>query len=230
MPFRERLKRFRKHIISLRNDILLSPANVIINQPPGTVTSAPLAVPLAGNPTAQPSAIGQPTAASTAAGGVEGGATNAWPRLKSFMHMLDQSPVASGPLKVITGGLVECIEIYEQAANNRKEYHKLRIELENIFTNLEQFLVQADSLVFTSSMESLCNSLQKELEHIRAKQNRRAVERSLEARDDSDEILACYQRIHIYLQRLLLNVNLSSWRIVDEQATVSVTTNLVETL
>lgn len=130
MPFRERLKRFRKHIISLRNDILLSPANVIINQPPGTVTSAPLAVPLAGNPTgiisspmmkaidsigvpAQPSAIGQPTAASTAAGGVEGGATNAWPRLKSFMHMLDQSPVASGPLKVITGGLVECIEIYE---------------------------------------------------------------------------------------------------------------------
>lgn len=45
--------------------------------------------------------------------GTEGDGTNTWPRLISFLRILDQSPIAFGPLKVVTSGLVDCIEIYE---------------------------------------------------------------------------------------------------------------------
>lgn len=59
------------------------------------------------------STASQPTATPTSTTDAEGDGTHAWPRLKSFLRMLDQSPIAFGPLKVVTSGLVDCIEIYE---------------------------------------------------------------------------------------------------------------------
>lgn len=48
----------------------------------------------------------------------------------------------------------------------------------------------------------LSRSIQKEIEHVQVKKTRGGVDRRLDAREDSDDVLLCYQRIQIYLQRL----------------------------
>lgn len=66
---------------------------------------------------------------------------------------------------------------------------------------------------------------------------RRIGRKLLEANKDSDDVMGCYRRIHGHLKRLTvssqiaykllgltsmkLNADLSTWKIVDEQATVS---------
>lgn len=79
--------------------------------------------------------------------------------------------------------------------------------------------------------------IEKEIERVRQKQNRSTLGRLADATEDADEVLECYRRIQVLLGRLAvsgilaytgvilkapkLNSNLSVWKIVDDQSTVS---------
>ncbi|CAE7079404.1 unnamed protein product, partial [Rhizoctonia solani] len=139
-----------------------------------------------------------------------------WIWLKTFLRVLEPAVSIFEPLYVIVKELVQCIEIYEEAATGRKEYDELRNELGNIFNDLRVYYTPSASPAMTASIENLCRSIHQELAHVQrvhASRKQRPF-----ASGDVDEILACYHRIRGHLQRLTLNANMAMWKIAEEQA------------
>ncbi|CAE6472679.1 unnamed protein product [Rhizoctonia solani] len=142
-----------------------------------------------------------------------------WASLKGFLSTVDQAAGMSGlgPVKAMVERLVSCIGIYEEAAQRKKEYNELRVRLDAIFEELTQYL--SASTVITTSIASICGSIQKELEYVKT-QKARPIRRHLaEADEDADQVLECYRRIQDHLQRLSRNANISTWVLVDQIAT-----------
>ncbi|KAG8688306.1 hypothetical protein FRC11_005663 [Ceratobasidium sp. 423] len=140
-----------------------------------------------------------------------------WHNLERFLGVLGgANGAAIAPLRALVDQLVGCIDIYERAANGQEEYRLLQSELENLFQELQGYFIQTVSPTITITMERLCRLIQQELDDIQKKQTRDPLHRYLEAREQSEEVLACYRRIHGYLQRFLLNINLSMWTIMDD--------------
>ncbi|KAJ1306970.1 hypothetical protein OPQ81_007950 [Rhizoctonia solani] len=138
-----------------------------------------------------------------------------WHNLKSLSAVLGPANRAVAPLKALIDQLVACIDIYERVANGREEYKCLRNELENLFQELEGYFDQAMPPTITISMERLCGLIQQELKDVQKKQSETPLRRYLEAEGNSEEVLACYRRVHGHLYRFLLNANLSQWKIMD---------------
>ncbi|KAJ1304310.1 hypothetical protein OPQ81_005470 [Rhizoctonia solani] len=142
-----------------------------------------------------------------------------WPHLTAFLKLLDES---SNPLEALRGavtGLADCIESCEDVLNGKMEYEALKDELGKIFEMLNQHYSSEASPAITASVESLCKDIERELQCIKEKLNRDILERSMEVSDDVDEVLIHYDRIRDYLNRVLLNADISMWRIVDASVT-----------
>ncbi|KAF8693111.1 WD40 repeat-like protein, partial [Rhizoctonia solani] len=141
-----------------------------------------------------------------------------WDHLSGLLRVLKPISGAIPPLRALFDQFVECIRIYESAAKGHEEYTRLRGELEDLFEELQKCFVQAPPPTITISVERLCRLIQQELSSVQKPQPR-APFRYLDASNGSEEVLACYQRIHQYLQRLIFNVNLSIWKTVDNLVT-----------
>ncbi|CAE6429634.1 unnamed protein product [Rhizoctonia solani] len=141
-----------------------------------------------------------------------------WKGLKEFARIMRPATDVLGPIKDMAELLVQCVDMYEMAVEAQREYEALQTRLEAIFEDLNKHFGEGCSPTMTSSIESLCRSIKLELEYIRSKQGRRVGTRFLLAPGEEDVILGCYRRIEGYLQRLSLNANLSTWKIVEEQA------------
>ncbi|KAF8671524.1 WD40 repeat-like protein [Rhizoctonia solani] len=143
-----------------------------------------------------------------------------WTKLKSLMRTLRQASVASG-LGLVTGiieGLIDSIQIFEDAAKGQKQYKDLRIELELLFDELQQYF--SKSPIITTSIANICGSINKEIEYLKNQQARPATKRLLQAENSSDEVWECYRRIQGHLQRLSRNANVLAWILVDQLATM----------
>ncbi|KAF8748365.1 WD40 repeat-like protein [Rhizoctonia solani] len=141
-----------------------------------------------------------------------------WNHLSGLLRVLKPISGAIPPLRALFDQFVECIRIYESAAKGHGEYTRLRGELEDLFEELQKCFVQAPPPTITISVDRLCRLIQQELSSVQKPQPR-APFRYLDASNGSEEVLACYQRIHQYLQRLIFNVNLSIWKTVDNLVT-----------
>ncbi|KAH7339485.1 quinon protein alcohol dehydrogenase-like superfamily [Rhizoctonia solani] len=144
--------------------------------------------------------------------------THSWPHLRALLGTLEQVTKPLAPLKAAVSEIIECVDIFERGSQ-RKEYEDLYNELEGLFQALQSYCAESTPPAITTTVEALCESIQNEIAGIHqtlGKGKRRAY---LEAEQDMDALLACYRRIHLYLQRISLNVDMSVWRIVDETAT-----------
>ncbi|CUA73343.1 Cilia-and flagella-associated protein 52 [Chlamydomonas reinhardtii] [Rhizoctonia solani] len=143
-----------------------------------------------------------------------------WKGLKEFAQVLDPVTNVFGPIKNTVDLFIECVDKCElkMTGEAKTEYDALRVRLEGLFIDLNGHFGEGCSPVMTSSMESLCRSIQTELSYIKRQQERNIGERYLVAADESRRVLACYRRIEGYLQRLSLNTNLSVWRVAQEHA------------
>ncbi|CUA71480.1 hypothetical protein RSOLAG22IIIB_09605 [Rhizoctonia solani] len=141
-----------------------------------------------------------------------------WANLRELLETIQGVSVSElAPVKSIVEGLVDCIQIYEDEAQGRKEYQELRTQLERIFSELKHYI--SSSPVITTSMANICGSIQKELEYVKDQQARTAGRLLGEAEIGADNVLECYRRIQDHLQRLSRNANMSTWVIMDELAT-----------
>ncbi|KAG8688175.1 hypothetical protein FRC08_011585, partial [Ceratobasidium sp. 394] len=143
----------------------------------------------------------------------------AWAGLKTLLGVLSESADAFPPLKSAVGGLVRCIEIYDNQAAARGGYDKLRAELNDLCQDISGYVRGAATPSMTPCIANLARGIEVETELVLQKGRRNAVQRYAGAMEDGDEILECYRRIQMHLERLALNANLDVWKIVDEQAT-----------
>ncbi|EUC57185.1 vegetative incompatibility protein HET-E-1, putative, partial [Rhizoctonia solani AG-3 Rhs1AP] len=125
-----------------------------------------------------------------------------WKGLKGFTRVLEPVTNAFGPIKDMAELFVECVDKCEMMGGAKTEYEALRVRLEGIFEDLNEYFGEGCALTMTSSMEGLCRLVQTELDYIKKQQHRNIGERYLSAADESDKVLACYRRIEGHLQRL----------------------------
>ncbi|KAG9089441.1 hypothetical protein FS749_001324, partial [Ceratobasidium sp. UAMH 11750] len=158
-------------------------------------------------------------AGSTPAAAKQSFKDTAWAGLKTLLGVLNESVDAFPPLKSAIGGLVRCIEIYDNQAAACEGYDKLRTELNDLCQDISGYIRGAATPSMTPCIANLARGIEAETELVLQKGQRSAGERYAGAMEDRDEILECYRRIQMHLQRLALNANLNVWKIVDEQAT-----------
>ncbi|KAJ1304380.1 hypothetical protein OPQ81_005531 [Rhizoctonia solani] len=141
------------------------------------------------------------------------GTQHKWTYLRALLKSLEQATRPLSPLKAAVADLAECVDIFEA------KYEALFSELERLFQMMHNHCAHNTPPVITMTVESLCKSLQEEAVQMRQRQDKGRLREYLEADQNVEEVLACYQRIHGYLQRISLNADMSVWRIVDEIAT-----------
>ncbi|CUA72700.1 Notchless protein homolog 1 [Mus musculus] [Rhizoctonia solani] len=136
--------------------------------------------------------------------------------LLGLLGAVSQAASISGlePIKSIADGLIGCIEKYKDTAEDQKEYGELRTQLESTLKELKQHL--SPSLVITTSMANICRLVQKEIDHVKAKQERTVGQRFKEAETNANDVQECYKRINNHLQRLSQNANIATWIILDK--------------
>ncbi|CAE6410726.1 unnamed protein product [Rhizoctonia solani] len=164
--------------------------------------------------------IGEPTP-SRAPPMVTDPTPTAWKSLKELARVLGPVTGLFGPMKEMVEVFVGCVDTYKVAGAAKVEYEEIRARLETIIEDLGRYFGQGGSLTMTTSMESVCGSIKAELEKAQNKLGRNAGVRYLEAADEGDVILACYRRIELDLQRLVLNANWETLKDVKEHAASS---------
>ncbi|CAE6454454.1 unnamed protein product, partial [Rhizoctonia solani] len=145
-------------------------------------------------------------------------AISAWSGIKALLAGLEASSDFFGPLKLAISGLCKCVDIYERVSNDSKEYNELRKKLKEILEDISAHTNSTVGLVKTSSVQRIYSDIDAEAKRVAKKQARTTSERLKDALLESDEILECYRRIAEHLQRLTLNVSLSTLGAVNEQA------------
>ncbi|KAG8711287.1 hypothetical protein FRC09_020684 [Ceratobasidium sp. 395] len=193
---------------------------------PGEVNFASARVPTAVPPTLEATNPSKPTF-STASGLQDRKVREmdhvAWSGLKTLLGVLNRSADAFGPLKSAFDGFSRCIEIFEVQDQNvaaaREEYTQLKTELDSIFSDISGFLSGNAPPSMTPSIEILARGIEKEIERVVHKLRRGKMGQYAQATEDEYEVLECYRRIQVLLNRLSLNANTNIWWIIDEQAT-----------
>ncbi|KAG8702740.1 hypothetical protein FRC09_004569 [Ceratobasidium sp. 395] len=138
-------------------------------------------------------------------------AHDSWPGLKAFARIIHGGSELLAPLKPAVSGISAVIDTFELAAQNREDYQRLRTELNALLHDLAGHLGSSTPLTMTSTAVNLAQGIERELKIIRSKQD--------QSDTDADQILEHYRGVQGLLQRLTLNANLETWKIVSEQAT-----------
>ncbi|CAE6489026.1 unnamed protein product, partial [Rhizoctonia solani] len=134
--------------------------------------------------------------------------------LESLGHVSSMSGL--GPLERVIEGLADCVGIYEHAAQGRRAYTELRMELEDIFQELHQYITLSPTVA--SSVSDICVLLQNEIDYVKGQQVRSKKRRLAEAEQDEDNILECYKRMRNHLQGLSRKMGVSTLAIVEKHA------------
>ncbi|CAE6412495.1 unnamed protein product [Rhizoctonia solani] len=221
MGFSQKLKKARNYVrgvfsrrgntntVNIQLFTNTNPAGMAGGQSVNSGTSAAASSPPAQATTAQGSPVQTPQVI---------GSTSAKNALKGLTTSLVLKPIAGafGPLKQVSDMFKEFADIYEMTGTNKEAYNALQARLETLLDDLSSQFDQDSPPVMTSSMKNLRKSIEDELELVKNRQDKTLRRQYLEAKDEADVILACYQRIEGYLERLSLNADLSMWKVAEE--------------
>ncbi|CAE6499040.1 unnamed protein product [Rhizoctonia solani] len=144
----------------------------------------------------------------------------AWNGLKALLQVLESAGSLFVPFKMVIAEFSSIVDVYDCATNGQEDYRRLSKDLDDLFLDLKGFLEGPVIPIMTPSIKNLCASLKSELNWARSKQTRGPTQRYAEAREDADALMESYQRIHGYIARLTLNMNMGLWKVLDGQVAV----------
>ncbi|KAB5592631.1 Vegetative incompatibility protein HET-E-1 [Ceratobasidium theobromae] len=137
----------------------------------------------------------------------------AWGRLKTTLNVLQGGIELVPPLESAIGGL---ISLLDAAAKNRRDYEKLAVDLEITVEFLHQHLKTPTMGPAMDRILSIARTIEKEIESVKARQERSAAGRALEADGDKDDLIGRYRRIEQLLHRIQIEASMSTWAIANE--------------
>ncbi|KAG8717928.1 hypothetical protein FRC11_003648, partial [Ceratobasidium sp. 423] len=109
----------------------------------------------------------------------------------------------------VVGEFIKCINIFETQAKERKGYGKMRRSLEENFHKIQQCCNQNSPPEITGAVQGLCQSIERELSNMRAKEERsqepEVPNTKLEKKED--DVLECYRRVQKYFQCITFNIS-----------------------
>ncbi|CAE6420154.1 unnamed protein product [Rhizoctonia solani] len=189
-----------------------------------SLTSSPFPTGPSSNPSTP--SVNQQSSSTPKINNQSGKGNIVWEGAKTLLTALESSSDAFGPLQSAVSGLAKCVDIYERAGQGRKDYDELKVKLDGLLADLAQHVTHPMDPMMTNSVKLLCSNIEAELKGMEDNQARKFGQRLADAMDSQDEIIERYRRIHDYLERLMLNANLSmlnaNWNIqkaINEQTT-----------
>ncbi|CAE6443508.1 unnamed protein product [Rhizoctonia solani] len=144
--------------------------------------------------------------------------SGAWTAVRAMLTAAESGAEWCGPLKTAIGGLIEWVELYERECDIREDKNELRAKLEPLLQDLAKHMECPSGFVSTGSVKQIFEDITNEANKATEKQTLTPGRRLQDILKGADEILDCYRRIDEHLQRLMLNVNLSMLKTVNEQA------------
>ncbi|QRV97677.1 WD repeat-containing protein [Ceratobasidium sp. AG-Ba] len=139
-----------------------------------------------------------------------------WLGLVALKRALDETSGVFEPLKSAVSGLEWCINILNTEISTHGRYRNIRSTLDPLLQDLSTYVGGTTPPVMTPAIIALSEGIKRETERIDQEHRRRKLSRYLEANEDLDQLAECYDRIQMLLERLKLNANISTWKIVDE--------------
>ncbi|KAG8781351.1 hypothetical protein FRC12_021956 [Ceratobasidium sp. 428] len=108
-------------------------------------------------PQPEPNDATQPPVASVAPAlpTGQGPTHDAWLGLEALARLIREGSGSFSPLKEVIGGILEAVDTFELAAQNRKDFQKLRNELNALFNDLSGHLDSSTPPTMTSSIVNL---------------------------------------------------------------------------
>ncbi|QRV75744.1 Notchless protein [Ceratobasidium sp. AG-Ba] len=125
------------------------------------------------------------------------------------------------PLKGAVLVLKDCLEIIEAQSKVQADYERLLSHLGALCDDLSHYFKGPGNPTMTPIIENIIMGVGEETDLMKEKCSRDGAQRFAPATQDVEEVLECYRRIQSLLERLILNVNVNIWKVVDEQATDS---------
>ncbi|QRW22638.1 peptidase C14 [Rhizoctonia solani] len=148
----------------------------------------------------------------------EASESGAWTAVRAMLTAAESGAEWCGPLKTAIGGLIEWVELYERECDIREDKNELRAKLEPLLQDLAKHMECPSGFVSTGSVKQIFEDITNEANKATEKQTLTPGRRLQDILKGADEILDCYRRIDEHLQRLMLNVSLSTLKTVNEQS------------
>ncbi|KAF8683284.1 ribosomal large subunit assembly [Rhizoctonia solani] len=144
---------------------------------------------------------------------------DAWHEIRSLLDQLEFGAGVFGPLKSVIGGLIRCIDAYEQdLSDKQREYKALRNRVGVVLKDIAEYMNSPMVYTMTDSVKLICADIEIELKVVEERQGQRTGRKLVDAMDGLDRVTEGYERIQQHLERLTLNLNLGMLKGITEQA------------
>ncbi|QRW05994.1 Vegetative incompatibility protein HET-E-1 [Ceratobasidium sp. AG-Ba] len=127
---------------------------------------------------------------------------SSWPGLGALKKALDEASSAFEPLKSAVSGLEWCIHTLDTEAKTHKGYSSIKSTLDVLLQDLSTFVGGTAPPVMTPAITALSQGLKREIERVDEEQNKRKLSKLAKANEDLDQLMECYDRIRMLLDRL----------------------------
>ncbi|KAF8756027.1 WD40 repeat-like protein [Rhizoctonia solani] len=144
---------------------------------------------------------------------------DAWHEIRSLLDQLEFGAGVFGPLKSVIGGLIRCIDAYEQdLSDKQREYKALWNRISVVLKDIAECMNSPMVYTMTDSVKLICADIEIELKVVEERQGQRTGRKLVDAMDGLDRVTEGYERIQQHLERLTLNLNLGMLKGITEQA------------
>ncbi|CAE6478535.1 unnamed protein product [Rhizoctonia solani] len=139
-----------------------------------------------------------------------------WSRLANSLRALETGVGLFPPLKSAIGAFRGCLDIVQQAAQNRADYGELANELQSMADMLKQFAGGLELEPSNGSIANIAQCMQHEVSDIERRQDGGADRRLRDATHDQENVIRCYRRVERLFRQLQTDLSMRTKKEVKE--------------
>ncbi|CAE7188365.1 unnamed protein product, partial [Rhizoctonia solani] len=135
--------------------------------------------------------------------------------------VLKKSVGAMGVLKPLVDGIEEVTNIFQNCGLVDNEPQLLIEQLDDLLSKLNNCVDNQEPIDITGCIQQICSEVQIEINRVRIRHIERSHSRHEDAVTDAEDLLKCCRRVNEMIACLTLNVDVSTFRVVNEYITES---------
>ncbi|CAE7063802.1 unnamed protein product [Rhizoctonia solani] len=132
----------------------------------------------------------------------------AWNRLDDSLRALETGVELFPPLKSAVGAFIECLDIVQQAAENRADYDQLASEFQSMAEILKRYTGELGVEPSSGSIANIAECIQRQVADIKRKQDAGTARRLLNATHDQGDVISCYRQVGRLFRQLQYDLSM----------------------
>ncbi|CAE6458715.1 unnamed protein product [Rhizoctonia solani] len=144
-----------------------------------------------------------------------------WSRLIRSLRSLESNMELFPPLKSAIGIVIDCLDIVQVPASNRKEYEQLAEELGSIVNILDRYASELDSETSNGSIANIAQCIEDQLTSVKEKKDRGTLELLRDDKNNQEDVIMRYRQIESLFRQLQCDVTMRTRTDVKKQLEIS---------